>query len=160
MTANLHDVCDYIISRVCNAGSSMNELKLQKLLYYAQAWHLAVFGSRLFDERFQAWVHGPVSRAVYDRFGATKSLYSPVELSDVRPKFDFKALTEEQREHIDSVLEVYAGYTGTQLEQLTHNEEPWMQARVGYRESQRCEVEIDEDLMRQFYGQRLNVTLA
>ena len=104
MTANLHDVCDYIISRVCNAGSSMNELKLQKLLYYAQAWHLAVFGSRLFDERFQAWVHGPVCRAIYDRFGATKSLYSSVELSDVRPEFDFKALTDEQREHIDSVL--------------------------------------------------------
>lgn len=155
MTANLHDVCDYIILRVCSAGSAMNELKLQKLLYYVQAWHLAIFKTRLFDERFQAWVHGPVSRTIYDRFGATKSLYSAVELCDVRTDFVCENLSPEAREHIDSVLETYAAFSGSQLEQLTHNEEPWVRARKGYRESQRCEVEIDEDLMRDFYGQRL-----
>ena len=155
MKANLHDVCDYVILRVCNGGGEMNEIKLQKLLYYTQAWHLAFYACPLFEGRFQAWVHGPVSRTIYDRFGATKSLYSSVTLDDLRGSFQCEALSTEHRSHIDSVLEAYAGYTGTQLEEMTHQEEPWISARKGHREAQRCEVEIDEKVMQQFYAQRL-----
>ena len=148
-------VCDYIIHRVCAAGGALNELKLQKLMYYVQAWNLAFNGKPLFDGRFQAWVHGPVNRELYDRFGATKSLYSQITSDDISADFQTTLLPDEARQHIDSVLETYAGFTGTQLEELTHREEPWIAARRGYRDSERCEVEIDEELMRSFYGARL-----
>lgn len=149
---NIDDACDYIIVKVKEAGEGLSLLKLHKLLYYCQAWHLAFSnGVPLFQGRFQAWVHGPVNRHIYDRFKETKSLYSEVKQYDVRNDFDLGKLPSSVRTHIDNVLEVYAKFSGTQLEEMTHREDPWQKAREGYRPSQRCEVEIDEDLMRRFY---------
>lgn len=56
---NLHAVCDYIICRVRMAEAGLNHLKLQKLMFYVQAWNLAFYGETLFCGKFQAWVHGP-----------------------------------------------------------------------------------------------------
>lgn len=153
---NLRDlVCDYIIVRVRSASGSLNALKLQKLMYYVQAWYLAFNGRPLFVGRFQAWVHGPVNRELYDRFASTKSLYSEIGFEDVQPGFDLSLLDEDIRGHIDNVLEVYAKYTGTQLEDITHREQPWIAARGQCRPADRCETEIDESLMAKFYAARL-----
>ena len=81
---NINDVCDYIILQLSEAGEYLNNLKLHKLLYYVQAWHLAFYGERLFDGGFQAWIHGPVNREIYDRFKETKSLYSEVDENDIK----------------------------------------------------------------------------
>ena len=77
---NVNDVVDYIILRVnADEQNVLINLKLQKLLFYTQAWHLAIHSDRLFDGEFQAWVHGPVNREIYDRFvGQGKSLYSEI----------------------------------------------------------------------------------
>lgn len=149
------DACDYIIIKTSEEGHGLSLLKLQKLLYYVQAWHLAFYDKPMFPGRFQAWVHGPVNRGLYDRFKDSKSLYSDVDARDVRTTFDLGSLSEGEMRHIDSVLEAYAGLTGTQLEEMTHKEEPWAKARVGYAPSARCEQEIDEALMAAYYKQRL-----
>lgn len=151
----LDDTVDYVILQTVTGGVCMNLLKLQKLVYYAQAWNLAIKNRPLFTGRFQAWVHGPVSRELYDRFAATKSLYSPVLESDVRVGFDPNSVNPEDRAHINVVLEVYAEFSGSQLEEMTHQEDPWMAARIGFEPGQRCENEIDEDLMREYYAKRL-----
>lgn len=150
----LDDACDYIILKTTEAGEHINLLKLQKLMYYVQAWHLAFEGSPLFNGRFQAWIHGPVSRDLYDRFRETKSLYSEVTPKDVRDEFNPALLSEQDRLHIDSVLEEYAGLSGTQLEEMTHREAPWIEARKGFRPSERCEVLLDETLMGSYYRRR------
>jgi uncharacterized phage-associated protein len=156
----LEDATDYIITKVTEGGAQLSLLKLQKLAYYAQAWHLAFFGKQLFDGRFQAWVHGPVSYDLYRRYRDTKSLYSDVSSTDVRTSFDLNSLPLEERLHIDAVLEVYAKYSGTQLEELTHNEEPWIAARGDCRPSERCTNHLDESLMASYYGSRTQQTKA
>ncbi|MES1173555.1 MAG: type II toxin-antitoxin system antitoxin SocA domain-containing protein, partial [Myxococcales bacterium] len=60
MTITVHDVCDYTIVKCSDAGEPLSALKLQKLVYYAQAWYLAFAGVPLFHGTFEAWVHGPV----------------------------------------------------------------------------------------------------
>ena len=152
---NINEACDYIIVKVKEAGADLNLLKLQKLLYYTQAWHLAFYGKPLFDGKFQAWVHGPVNREIYDRFARTKSLYSEIALEDVAKDFDFNVLPDTKQSHIDDVLEAYAKYRGSQLEEMSHREEPWLEARKGYRTSERCENEISEETMRRYYAQRV-----
>lgn len=147
----LHDACDYIILKVRSADAGLSLLKLHKLLYYAQAWHLAFYGKPLFDGRFQAWVHGPVNRELYDRFRDTKSLYSDVTFTDIREGFNPDSLQPDERGHVDSVLETYAKYSGVQLEAMTHREEPWIRAREGYQPSERCSVEIDEGVMARYH---------
>ncbi len=151
----VHDVVDYITLKLDEAKSGLNTLKLQKLAYYTQAWRLALKNERLFHGGFQAWIHGPVNRELYDRFSKTHMMYDLVKASDIRPEFDLEKMPKEVREHIDEVLEAYARFSGPQLESMTHDEEPWIQARGGRKASERCETEIDEALMASFYKKML-----
>lgn len=73
----------------------------------------------------------------------------------MRPGFSPARLGELERQFIDSVLDEYAGYSGSQLEELTHREAPWVKARIGCGPYDRCETVIDEKLMASFYGSRL-----
>ena len=154
---HINDACDYIITKVAEGSNSVNNIKLQKLLYYVQAWYLAFHGRPLYaeNENFEAWIHGPVSRDIFDRF-TNKSLYSSIGYEDIREEFDMESLDKEEREHIDTILETYAQFSGTQLENMTHDEEPWIKAREGYSPSERCTNTIDNESMKTYYGSRLN----
>jgi len=151
----IDDVCDYIIYKTkTDEVLPLNHLKLQKILYYIQAWHLAIYDSPLFEGKFQAWVHGPVNRQIYNRFKSSKYLYSEINLEDIINKN--VSLTEEKQLHINSVLETYMPYSGAELELISHRETPWINARKGYSDNQYCEIEIDENLVKRFFKDKLN----
>ncbi len=154
---NINDVCDYIIHRASAGGVSLSLIKLQKLLYYVQAWNLAFSKKTLFEGKFEAWVHGPVNRPVYDRFAKTKSLYSLMDEDDVIDSLSqvHDRVSEVDRGAIESVLEVYIPFTGTQLEEMTHKESPWQEARKGYLDYERCDNELSEQTMQSYYAARL-----
>ncbi len=152
---DINDVCNYIIKSVLESEESLSNLKLQKLLYYVQAWHLVFENKPIFDEEFEAWVHGPVSRIIYNRFLHNKSLYSDIEISDIPPSFSPNRLTQDQRTHIDRVLQTYAKFSGSQLEEMTHREEPWIKARKNVEPWERCTNHIEKSLMNKYYSQRL-----
>jgi uncharacterized phage-associated protein len=150
----INQVCDYIIVSLDEAGERLNLLKLHKLLYYVQAWYLAFYKKPLFDGKFQAWVHGPVNREIYDRFSGKKFLYSEVGTEDVLNNRE--SVPDNVIQHIDSVLGVYAGFTNSQLESMARNEEPWQKTREGLSPMQRSEKIIDEQLMKTYYAARLD----
>lgn len=154
---NLKDVCNYVVFRLTGeGGASISHLKLQKLLYYTQAWYLAYEGKPLFDGEFQAWIHGPVNRSIYNRFKDSKYMYSNITLEDLGDiDFKFEGVTEENKTFIDGVLEVYAQYSDTQLEKMTHDETPWQQARGGLQPYERCEETISDETMASYYSARL-----
>ena len=149
---NINDVCDYVILRA-NADEvvPLNNLKLQKLLFYIQAWHLAFYDETFFEGKFQAWVHGPVNREIYERFRAKKFLYSDITKSDVLKPNPETAFTPDDIEHMNNILETYLPFSGMQLESLTHSEEPWIKTRRGYSSFDICEKEIDEEVIKAFY---------
>ena len=151
----INDACDYIIVKLTEGGVFLNVLKLHKLLYYCQAWNLAFGRGQLFPARFQAWVHGPVSRDIYDRYVATKAMYSNIDAKDVSANFNPQSLDAGKRAVIDAVLESYAPLSGDQLEEMTHGEDPWISARKGVLPSARSENIISEDIMRDFYAARI-----
>src|SRR3989338_2765108 len=153
--ANINDISDYIVVKLSDSGSLVNVLKLHKLLYYTQAWSLAFGRGRLFDERFQAWVHGPVSRQIYNRY-PQKTLYSAITLDDINPRFDSRSISSDERAFVDGVLEVYAPFTGAQLEEMTHIEQPWIDARAGAAPNERSENVISESTMQSYYAARMN----
>lgn len=155
MNTTVNDVADYIIVKLDEAKIGLNFLKLQKLTYYVQAWSLALTNAPLFNGRFQAWVHGPVNRQLYDRFSCTHTMYDLLGPTDVRSMFDLEAIPKEARLHVDEILDAYALFSGPQLESMTHDEEPWRSARGSLKSSERCENEIDEALMASFYKKML-----
>jgi uncharacterized phage-associated protein len=154
--ATIKQVSDYIILQLgSDGGSDLTSLKLQKLLYYTQAWHLAFYKKPLFEGKFQAWVHGPVNREIYDLYKATKYTYSEISLSDVQDKEVESKLSQDEILHIKTILDVYAKFSPTQLEFMTHNEDPWIKARQGVPTYQKSENIINEEIMAFYYKSRI-----
>ena len=126
----------------------ISNLKLQKLLYYAQVWHLALYGAPLFRDRIEAWVHGPVVPPVFGAFKHNK--WQPIDST-----VGSAALPDRFEPHLAEVLEVYGGFTATELERMTHREAPWKEARGGIPNHRPSRAIITHDAMKRFYGSRL-----
>lgn len=131
---SLFSVSDKMLRAISYVFESLEEvtpLMLQKLLYFIQGIHCALFGSPMFAEDCEAWIHGPVYPEVYDLFKDFK--YNPID--DMRFSIlDGTAgeLTEQERRVIDLVANTFGLYGGKVLERITHNEKPWIDARRGY----------------------------
>lgn len=149
-------ISDYVIFKCKEQGNaSLSVLKHQKILYYVQAWHLAFEGVPAFDGKFQAWIHGPVNREIYNTYKDKKYIYSDLSIKDIQDEKFYEKINTDLRTHIDTIIESYSKFTATELELMTHEEEPWIKAREGYSPNARCEVNIDEELMRKYYSDRL-----
>lgn len=123
----------------------MTAMKMQKLAYYAQAWHLARTGDPLFEEPIEAWVNGPVVRELYNVHRGQFSLSG-------WPLGDDDALTATQRLLIDEIVSTYGERGASWLSELTHSEAPWQAARSGLPENVRSDAAIDTDVMRDYYA--------
>ena len=124
---------------------NMTHKKLQKLCYYAQAWCYALKGYRLANIDFQAWLHGPVSPALYDRFKGFG--YQTIEINTAH-----KPVIEIQDQQLlEDVWETYGDKTGNALESLSHRELPWIEARRGYTNNERCAAIITPESMIRYY---------
>jgi len=143
----VHDVADYFLSKLnASEGSSITPLKLQKLVYYAQAWSLVWDGKPLFKEHMEAWAHGPVNPDLYFKYKeyGWKSI-APVD----NVKLDI--FTKEQLETMDAVWDGYGDYDGKYLEKLTHQEDPWIEARDNCSPGEYCNNPISIETMKDFY---------
>ena len=148
------NIVDYIIAFADESGEILTNLKLQKLTYYSQAWYLANFNKSLFNEDFQAWVHGPVIPALYFEIKAKgkKVIISEKKLKDVEKDFDDSTIF-----YMKELLSVYMPFGGYQLEQMTHIEEPWITARRGIEPDERCTEIISKESMKKYYGEKIEV---
>ncbi len=103
----------------------MTNLKLQKMLYYEQGFHLAAFGTPLFDESIEAWMYGPVVPVVYDFFADRGACGIEPPNTEV---FD---LTKDEQTLFNNVFCVYNQFSATKLVEMTHSEPPWKNSEVG-----------------------------
>jgi uncharacterized phage-associated protein len=152
MIVSVHDVADYCIIKVDReAGDDITHLKLQKLVYYAQAWYLAMQARPLFDNAIEAWAHGPVCREVYGRFRHYS--WNPIPAAAAFSREE--ELDEGLKDFLDEVWEVYGQYSAAKLEHMTHEEAPWVAARAGAAPGSPGREPIGEDLMRDYYAMRM-----
>ena len=112
-------------------GEELSNLKLQKLLYYAQGHYLAERHRPLFSDQIQAWSHGPVVPDVYHEFKACGS--STIELPD-RDPFTWDDVDSETAKLLSRVWNTYGGYSAGRLRNMTHAEAPW---RAHFRPEER-----------------------
>lgn len=155
------DLSTYIISYSDAKGDLVTNKKLQKLMYYVEAWNLVHLDS-LISEDFQAWVHGPVVPEVYHQY--KNFVYSPV-IIDYNGKHashfndaiaEQNDVKDDKRELIDTVIYKYGALSSFQLEMLSHSEKPWLVARKGLEPTQPSDAVIDKQLMREFYKSLLD----
>lgn len=118
-------VSDFLIIKCREMGDVITNLKLQKLLYYAQAWYLAEKDKPIFSEDFQAWISGPVLPSQYHRF--KKYEWRPILEEDLKIAINNPSIIN----HLDEVVDCFGVETAASLEKMTHNELPWQEARTG-----------------------------
>lgn len=136
------DVATYILDR----KGPVTAMKLQKLCYYSQAWSLVWDDEALFRERVEAWANGPVVPALYEQHRGEFE----IEPGTIGGNPD--ALTESERETIDAVLGHYGDKSSQWLSELTHEEEPWENARKGLAPGERGCKPISRAAMAEYYG--------
>lgn len=138
---SVRDIAQYILS----ITGKITTWKLQKLVYYSQAWHLVWDEEPLFDEEIKAWANGPVCPSFYQ---VHKGNFF---ISTVRGA-DANRLSDSQLETIDVVVDHYGKYSGQQLSDLTHSEPPWQQARKDIPPRVRGNSIITLESMAEYYG--------
>ncbi|MDE0396622.1 MAG: DUF4065 domain-containing protein [Candidatus Poribacteria bacterium] len=124
---------------------AMTTMKLQKLVYYSQAWSLVWDEKQLFEEDIEAWANGPV---IKDLFDYHRGMY---EISAM-PIGNSRLLNQEQQETIDAVLEYYGDKSAQWLIELAHMEDPWKQARRGLQPLERGNRVMSLDMIADYYS--------
>lgn len=120
-------------------------MKLQKLIYYCQAWSLVWDEAPLFKEKIFAWANGPV---VYELF----KKYQRKFIVSSCPQGDTARLSLDQKETIEAIILFYGKKTSQWLSDLTHSEDPWRNARKGIPQNERGFQEITHASMSEYYG--------
>jgi uncharacterized phage-associated protein len=135
------DVAAYILAK----HGPMTAMKLQKLVYYAQAWSLVWDEKPIFYEKVEAWANGPVVRRLFD-------LHKGKFKVSTVPGGNRDHLTKTERETVDAVLTFYGPKSSQWLSDLTHLEVPWREARAGLPDGTRGTTEITHAAMAEYYG--------
>lgn len=114
----------YDKSRSFDGSEGITNLKLQKLLYYAQGAHLAIHGEALFDEDFYAWTYGPVIPSLYSKYANGSAIL------EADPDFNFISVSEDDAQLLTEVYNEFGQYSAWKLVAMTHSEAPWKETAL------------------------------
>lgn len=144
MAYKVIDIANKIIAKTdTEHGDSISNLKLQKMLYYMQGFHLAYFGTPLFEDDIVAWQYGPVIPSVYANFKSfgKGNISLPEDENIIK-------LTPDEESLFAEVYEVYGQFSAVKLMEMTHNESPW--------ETTEIQDVITKDKLKSFFKTRIN----
>lgn len=165
---DIKDYACYIGITMLMKGLTVSPLKLQKILYYEQAWHMVGFGrkNQLFASAPQAWVNGPVYPEIYHIYkDMVPGMCDHLKLenflnagenaaSKERLLLEKMQLSKEEIALTDRVVMLYGSRTQNQLILLTHSEKPWSEKREGMMPYDYSTEEISLDTMYSYYKAR------
>ena len=139
-----------VISYIFERAHEVTPLALQKMLYFIQGIYMVIFDKPIYEEDCVAWVHGPVYESVYEMFKTFK--YNPIDDNRfVMFKNRFKELNKEEKDVIDLIIDSFGMYSGKTLEEITHKEDPWKQAREGYLPMEPSNVVIEKQKIKRYF---------
>lgn len=149
------EVADWFLAQGVKDHVNISPKKLQKLVYYAYAWTLTLLNdsadhldAKLFDEPIEAWVHGPAIHGLYSKYSLYG--YNSIDVKPEQPSF-----TEDVEDVLEQVWHVYGKYSADELESLTHQEDPWKNARKGLSPLASTNVAIDDKDIFNYYIKRV-----
>lgn len=114
----VHDVAAYLVA---HSSERLQSMKLQKLAYFSQGWHLAWLNVPLFNEKIYAWKMGPVVR---DLFRNHKGAVFIDEWATAGA--DSSKITGPSAQAIDRVIKAYRDYSGFDMGEESHRHKPWI----------------------------------
>ncbi|WP_052294744.1 type II toxin-antitoxin system antitoxin SocA domain-containing protein [Acidobacterium sp.] len=151
MAYNIDVVADALLNASRERRIEVSNLKLQKLMYYAQGWYLVLTSQPLYSEDIQAWVHGPVIPCLFHRF-------KPYKWGAIDEKG--KQGNPVLHRYLGMLLEKYGRYSAKELEQFTHNERPWIDARAGLAVDEPSTRVITQEALRAHFSALMQASAA
>lgn len=142
MMLSIESLTNVILS-MCDDVSNK---KLQKLAYYVYAWYMTLYGMKIANMEFEAWEHGPVCRKLYNKYRAYGWNIIP-------PYKGFVLANDEKIRFIQGVLNVYGCYSADELEKMTHDELPWIEARKTHM----INAVISDEAMKMYYSEQNDI---
>ena len=132
------NVAQYIFNEYKRVTEEIiDEMKLQKLLYFSQRETFAILNQPLFNEVFEGWKYGPVSREVRTVF-TEDGINAQTE--------DIKS---ESKYIINNIIQEYGALASWKLSALTHKETSWLNSRKGLKKEENVNVEIKMEDIRE-----------
>jgi uncharacterized phage-associated protein len=121
----------------------MSQKKMHKLLYYAYSWYLYIYNEKeienvLFKNNFCAWIHGPVYTTLYSK-------YRDFGMNLIEYTGEVNISNTEIKDFLNDILDRYGNFTANELENMSHNESPWINSRVGIQPNQISRNKIKDD---------------
>ncbi len=145
MTYRAIDVANWFINQFDkNSGDVVTHLKVQKLLYFSEAWCQVLLDRELFSEEMEAWAHGPVVREVFNQFKGSN--WSPLSATEKTIEFD-----DDTQDVLLQVLETYGDVAAKTLENLTHQDHPWKESREGVSPEAKCSNIISKESIKSYF---------
>lgn len=124
-TYNASDIADYFLWKAQEENQELlSNMKLQKLVYYAQGLHLAVFEKPLFEDKINAWTYGPVVESLYHAYKVYGASGIPAN-----PNFDPESIDADTREFLDDVFNAFGQFSAIRLMEITHADQCWIDAQ-------------------------------
>lgn len=137
---NATDVGRYFLSK----DENLSDIQIQKLVYYAYVGYMVKNnGQKLFEEKPQAWIHGPVFRSLFDSMKNSTNFTS---------NQCYLQLNKSITVFLNKIYDVYGNYSGNELERMTHSEKPWQEARKGLLPSQFSRNELSDEIIMDYYS--------
>lgn len=154
-------IANYFIELAKNDDNLVSPMKLQKLVYFAHGWCLALANKPLINEKVEAWQYGPVVGSLYREFKkyGNEGITSPVV--ELKHLGDFKFANviptvedEDTKKLLNKIWEIYGGYTGWQLSNATHLEgTPW--SEIWGKDGVPSNTDIPDEKIRDFFKKQM-----
>lgn len=142
------DIANWFINQFDKeSGDVVTHLKVQKLLYYSEAWSQILLNKELFEENLEAWAHGPVVREVFNEF--KDSGWQPLSITR-----DLIVMPGDVESVLDQVMEAYGEASAKTLENMTHKDKPWIEARGSLDPEARCNVVIPKAAIESYFTKK------
>jgi uncharacterized phage-associated protein len=145
-TMGENDVAAYLIRAIHERGDEVSNMKLQKLLYFAQGLYLAETGEPLFEAEMQAWRQGPVVPSIYRAF--KKFAWHDIDEADL-PR---SSLPQDVIDHLEMIIDAFGGNSASLLAKQSHKTDPWLEARGPSSEDEPSDAIISKDSMKRFFS--------
>lgn len=163
---DIKTVARYLGLSLLSKGFTVSPLKLQKMLYYTQAWYMVFFGreNTLFKDVPEAWVNGPVYPAIYREYKNKAGwVCDPLKVSDfgngevcdmLKGVAEELALAPDESKLVERIVVLYGALSQDQLIFMTHCENPWAEKREGLAPFEASQTPLSLDTMYSYYKKR------
>lgn len=152
-------IANFFIRKGIEAGRPIDQMKVQKLVYFAHGWYLAITSQPLLTEAIEAWRFGPVIPSLYHslKHSGNQSITAPI---DVRKDSTLDDDELEVQAYLNGIWDLYSPFSGIQLSNMTHEEEtPWARIAREFNNQIPADKDIDNEAIKQYFLNQQKATL-